>query len=94
MALGMPLELRIEYNRVPGLCTTYLKFRTVFFNGATGRPKLPQMKKGLLKQRSNLNKLVSYVRNILPATHALSMKGWTALPFYEHVLPDSVAVPA
>ena len=74
-----------------------IRFPTVHFNGASGAPTIPHMTTGMLKNETNLARLVSHVRTVLDEhapDHPLVERGWTQLASDAFELPDHVAVPA
>ena len=93
MILGMPMMAKVSTNRESGLVTTTLRFPTALFNGGTGRCQPPAMVKGMLKERANITKLVKFVRNLTPSTHALAVHGWTALSDDTHELATPINLP-
>lgn len=94
LGVGFPFMVQVSNNRRNGLVTTTMTFPTVIFNGATGHPQPPAMKKGMLKEQENITQLVKFVRNLTPSTHPLAVHGWTALPDEVHELPNPINFPA
>ena len=92
--VALPLRMVIEWNRsIPGLVSFFLKFPCVRFNGSYGTPDHPQIDpKHILKNPRVMDKVVQYVKDNLPNTHALARKGWTALPRLQWELDDEAAV--
>ena len=94
--LAPPLVFTASYNRrVEGLVSFSIRFPTVRINGATGAPMLPQLPDiHQLKRESALDRVVMYVKQNLPSSHPLAVKGWTELPAMQWELDDNVAVEA
>ena len=80
MAVGMPIVFTSSQTRAGGLWVSSVMFPTGHFNGATGKLRPPHMTKGLLKSTSNRDRLVQYVRSVLPSSHPLHAAGWCQLP--------------
>ena len=93
--LAPPLVLTASYNRkVEGVVSFSIRFPTVRINGATGAPILPQLTSSHpLKRESALDRVVMYVKQNLPSSHPLAVKGWTELPAMQWELSADVAVP-
>ena len=94
MAVGMPLVAKCVTNRVSGLITTTVQFPTCHFNGGTGHPQPPPATRGMLKSRTNITKLVKFVRALTPPAHPLAVHGWTALDDNVHELSNPINFPA
>jgi len=94
IAVGPPLMLTVTESRTPGLCSSELAFATVHINGKTGKPTYPHMASGMLKRPATREKLVTHVRDALPAEHPLRVNGWCRLPAQVTSLAAKYAIPS
>ena len=83
------MAFKVSLDRVAGVATTIIEFNTCWGNGMYGTLKIPHMKRGMLKERQHLNKVLAYVKTHLPAAHPLALKGWKRLPAGVDTLPGA-----
>ena len=77
-----------------GTFSVTMKFNTVFINGKFGTPRFPRALKGMIKSVKTRDKVVKYVRKMVPPAHHLHQAGWTKLPIAKYELAAEIAVPS
>ena len=95
MVLGVPLVFKVTSDiRVKGISKATMDYVTCKVNGKFGTLVEPAgMKNGMMKHDKHFNRVLAYVKKMLPDEHPLALNGWKQLPPGMHSLPKQIAVP-